>query len=219
MKPELILVGGGGHCRSVIDAIEEAGKFKIEGIVDVKENVGRNVLGYPVIGSDDDFEKLLRKYTFFLVTVGQIKNCVPRLRIYEMLKSMGAIMASIVSPTAYVSKHAHIGPGTVVLHGATVNAGVLIGENCIINSHALVEHDAVIGSHCHISTGAIINGGAKVGDRTFIGSGSVLRQEIEVGNGCVVGAGSLVLKDICADSVFKGGDTVIQSNAIESEEI
>ncbi|WP_027359252.1 acetyltransferase [Desulforegula conservatrix] len=204
MKPELILVGGGGHCRSVIDAIEEADIFRIEGIVDVKENVGKDVLGYPVIGTDGDLEKLVRRYTFFLVTLGQIKTYAPRLRIYEMLKNMGAIMASIVSPTAYVSKHAHIGPGTVVLHGATVNAGAEIGENCIINSHALIEHDAVIGSHCHISTGAIINGGARVGDRTFIGSGSVLRQEIKVGNGCVVQTGSLFIKDIEADSVFKG---------------
>ncbi len=207
MKPELILVGGGGHCRSVIDAIEEAETFKIAGIVDIRKNVGLNVLGYPVIASDDDLERLSMKYTFFHVTVGQIKTFMPRLRIYEMLKSMGAVMASIVSPAAYVSKHAHIGPGTVILHGATVNAGAVIGENCIINSHALVEHDAVIGSHCHISTGAIVNGNAKVGDRTFIGSGSVLRQSVEVGKECIVQAGSLVLKDIMSDSVFKGDKT------------
>lgn len=212
MKPELILVGGGGHCRSVIDVIEEAGQFKIAGIVDIKANVGLKVFDYPIIGSDDDLERLAMKYTFFLVTVGQIKTCVPRVRIYEMLKNMGAIMASIVSPTAYVSKHAHIGPGTVVLHGATVNAGAEIGENCIINSHALVEHDAVIGSHCHISTGAIVNGGAKVGSRTFIGSGSVLRQEIEVGKGCVVQAGSLVLKDIKADKIYKSVFQMIDSD-------
>lgn len=219
MKPELILVGGGGHCRSVIDAIEEAGQFKIAGIVDIKENVGRKVFDYPIIGSDDDLERLAMKYTFFLVTVGQIKTCVPRFRIYEMLKNMGAVMASIVSPTAYVSKHAYIGPGTVVLHGATVNAGAVIGENCIINSHALVEHDVVIGSHCHISTGAIVNGGTKVGNRTFIGSRSVLRQEIEIGKGCVVQAGSLVFKDIRSDSVFKGGKADISADDFESDEI
>ena len=203
MKPDLILVGGGGHCHSVIDAVEEADVFRIVGIVDVKENIGSLVLGYQVIGSDDDLERLIRKNTFFLVTVGQIKSAEKRVNIYDKLKKLNAPVASIVSPHAHVSKHAHIGPGTVVLHGATVNAGAEIGENCIINSHALIEHDAVIGSHCHIATGAIVNGDASVGGRTFIGSGAVLKQGIEVGDGCVVGAGLVVWKDIAPGQIYK----------------
>lgn len=203
MKPDLILVGGGGHCHSVIDVIEEAGKFRIAGIVDVKERAGEKIMGYRIIGSDADLERLAKEYTFFLVTVGQIKTYISRLRIYELLRSMGAVMASIISPNAYVSRHAHIGAGTVILHGATVNAGAVIGENCIINSHALVEHGVEIGSHCHISTGSIINGEARIGDRTFVGSGSVIRQGLEIGSGCIVGAGSLVLKDIGDDMVYR----------------
>lgn len=203
MKTDLILVGGGGHCHSCIDVIEKSGNFRIEGIVDIKERLGQKVLGYPIIATDDDLEELALLHTFFLVTVGQIKTCMPRLRIYEHLQSLGVLMASVISPKAYVSKHARIGAGTVVFHGATVNAGAVIGENCIINSHALIEHDAVIGSHCHISTGVTVNGGTRVGDRTFIGSGSVLKHGIEIGRGCIVGAGSLVLKDLGHDRLYK----------------
>lgn len=206
MKPDLILVGGGGHCHSVIDAVEEADVFRIAGIVDVKEKIGSEVLGYQVIGSDEDLERLIRKNTFFLVAVGQIKSAETRVSIYDKLKKLNAPVASIISPYAHVSKHAHISPGTVVLHGATVNAGAEIGENCIINSHALIEHDAVIGSHCHISTGAIVNGGASVGDKTFIGSGAVILQEVEVGKGCVVGAGSVVLNTIGPGMVHNPSD-------------
>lgn len=219
MKTELILVGGGGHCKSTIDVIEENGKFRIVGIVDSKEKVGQEVLGYSVIGSDEDLITLANEYSFFLVTVGQIKNFGPRLRIYELLQDLGVIMATIVSPRAHVSKHAKIGPGTVIFHGATVNAGAVVGENCIINTHALVEHDVIIGSHCHISTGAIVNGDVKIGDRTFVGSGSVLRQGVEVGNGCVLGARSLVLKDIRSDSIFKNGEAMILRNHYEDTSI
>jgi sugar O-acyltransferase (sialic acid O-acetyltransferase NeuD family) len=203
MKPELILVGGGGHCHSVIDTIEESDKFRIAGIIDVKERVGEKILGYQIIGSDADLERFAREYTFFLVTVGQIKNVAPRLRIYELLRSFGAVMASIVSPRAHVSRHAHIGAGSVVLHGATVNSGAITGENCIINCHSLIEHGVVTGSHCHISTGSIINGDTRIGDRTFIGSGAVIKQGVEIGCDCIIGAGSVIMKNIPDGTIFR----------------
>lgn len=170
----IILVGGGGHCKSVIDVIESSQLFRIVGIVDLKENIGKTVLNYPVIGSDDDLPKLRKQYSFAIVTVGQIKSADIRISIYEKLTGLGYKIPVIKASDAYISKHSKIGAGTVIMHGAIINADSTIGCNCIINSKALIEHDATIGDHCHVSTAAVINGGAIVGSCSFIGSNSTM---------------------------------------------
>jgi len=173
----IILVGGGGHCRSVIDVIEQQGKYKIDGIVDLKENIGEKVLGYPVIACDKQLRELFSSCKNAVITVGHIKTNSLRLKLYESLKEIGYKLPVITSPLAYVSRHAQIGEGTVIMHHALVNANANIGKNCIINSKALIEHDAQVGDHCHISTASVINGGVVVENNTFVGSNSTSKQE------------------------------------------
>jgi sugar O-acyltransferase (sialic acid O-acetyltransferase NeuD family) len=192
MKKDIILIGGGGHCRSCIDVIEAENKFAIKGIVDLAEQVGKSIIGYPVIGTDDDLKNLSQLDTSFLITIGQLRDPFKRVKIFQMLKDLGAKMPSIVSPHAYVSKHTNIGAGTIVMHHAIVNACAQIGDNCIINTKALVEHDAVIGSHSHISTGAIVNGGVKIGENSFYGSGAVSKEYIELPGQSFIKANQLV---------------------------
>ena len=69
---DIILIGGGGHCKSVIDVIEQEGRFKIKGIVDKPELLGTNVLGYSVIGNDSNLDSLAKKYQNAIITVGEI---------------------------------------------------------------------------------------------------------------------------------------------------
>jgi sugar O-acyltransferase (sialic acid O-acetyltransferase NeuD family) len=204
VKAGLILVGGGGHCRSCIDVIESEGKHPIVGIIDVAESVGTQVLGYPVIGSDAAIPSLVDAGNRFLITLGQIKSAAKRIRLFELLGSLGADLVRVVSPTAHVSRHASIGNGTIVMHHAIVNAGAKVGANCILNTKALIEHDALVGDHCHVSTAAVINGGARVGARTFVGSASTVFNQVSVGNDCVIGAGSVVSKDVEGPGTFTG---------------
>ena len=189
---DLILFGGGGHCRSCIDVIEMEMKFQIAGIIDVAEKVGQSVLGYPIIGTDNDLKRLAKKYRYFLITIGQIESADVRIAKYEHLKTLGASFPVIISPFAHVSKHSGINAGTIIMHNAIVNAGAQIGANCIINTGAIIEHDVNIGDHCHISTGAIVNGGTKIGAKTFIGSNSATRQYIEIGEGAFIKSGVTV---------------------------
>lgn len=189
---EILLIGGGGHCKSVIDVIEEEGKFQIAGIIDQPELLGAKVLSYAIIGNDDDLPKLAQKYKYALVTVGQIKSADLRVKLFELAKQAGFILPSIKSPRAYVSKHADIAEGTVVMHDALVNVNVRVGKNCIINTKALVEHDTIIEDCCHISTGAIINGNVHVKARSFIGSQATTRESIVIDEGSFVKAGSVV---------------------------
>jgi len=188
----LLLVGAGGHTRACIDVIEQTGRYAISGVVRHIEEVGQEVLGYRVLGSDADLAALKAANPNALITVGQIKSPDLRIRLFELLTSLGFNLPSIVSPNAHVSRHATLGQGSIVMHGAIVNAGAHVGQNCIINSQALIEHDAVIGDHCHISTGARVNGGIKIGAGSFIGSGSILREGIQLGERCLVGMGLAV---------------------------
>lgn len=201
MRP-IILVGGGGHCKSVIDVAETAG-FEIFGILDLLENVGKTILGYEVIGTDDTISEYVGKCDF-MVTVGQIKDSTLRSKIHDKIEAVNGSLAIIVSPFAHISKYAQIGGGTVVMHNAVVNADCKIGKGCIINTLANVEHDVVIGDFCHISTGAMINGGCNIGRKTFIGSQSVLAQNVEIVDESIISAGSFVRKSIEDKGIYGG---------------
>jgi|TARA_B100001093_G_scaffold372827_1_gene357814 sugar O-acyltransferase (sialic acid O-acetyltransferase NeuD family) len=188
----IVLIGAGGHCKSVIDVIEEEGRFKIAGILDKHELLGNETLGYSVFGIDDDMPKLAKKYKYALITVGQIKSPSLRIRLFNLAVKSGFILPPIISPNAYVSKHSSIGNGVVVMHNAIVNANTSIGNNCIINSKALIEHDCEISEHCHISTNATINGGAKIESGCFVGSNVTTKELIVIRKNSFIKAGSLV---------------------------
>lgn len=190
MKPNIILIGGGGHCKSCIDVIERANEFKIAGIVDRNLSM-ENLFGYSLLGNDNDLSKLKEKYEYALITIGQIKSPVVRIKLYDHIKSIGFKLPVIVSTRAYVSKHARLGEGSIVMHDALVNAGATIGNNCIINTKALIEHDAIIDDHCHISTGAVVNGGANIGCGTFVGSNAVTKESVKTKDFDFIKAGSL----------------------------
>lgn len=192
MDKPLILIGGGGHCRSVIDAAESAG-YSILGILDRPEKIGQKVLGYSILGSDDDVLTFVDKASF-VITVGQIKTSSARRRIAECIEKAGGKLATIIANDAYVSKYADVGEGTVVLHKAFINAGAKTGKNCIINTMVNIEHDAQIGDFCHISTGTMVNGETKIGHDTFVGSGSTLYNCIEIADNSIIPAGSVVRK-------------------------
>ena len=189
---KIVLIGGGGHCKSVIDVIEQEGQFNIEGIVDVAELLGSEILGYPVLGTDDDIPKLAKKYKNAIITVGQIKSPKLRIKLFDLAVKSGFTMPKIISPNAYISKHSSIGNGVVVMHNAIINANSSIGDNCIINSKALVEHDCKISSHCHISTNATINGGAMVGSGSFVGSNATTKELAVIKENSFIKAGSLI---------------------------
>ena len=190
MKPKLILIGGGGHCKSCIDVIEQENKFIIAGIVDINTSIS-DLLGYSLLGHDDDLAKLKLSYDYALITIGQIKTPAIRIRLLDYVKSLGFKLPTIISPRAYVSKHAKIGGGTIVMHDALINAGAIVGDNCIINTKSLIEHDAVIENNCHISTAAIINGGAIVKQGSFVGSNAVTKESVDTKENDFIKAGSL----------------------------
>lgn len=212
MKRPLILIGGGGHCKSVIEVAESAG-YEIKGILDMPDEVGKEVLpGHKVIGTDDEIPQYVKECDF-VITVGFIKNPAIRIKLYNKVKAVGGRLATIIASTAHVSKYAELGEGTVIMHHAFVNAGAKIGDNCIINTFVNIEHDAEVGNQCHISTGTMVNGECKIGENCFIGSQSVCANCIEIASDIIVGAGSVVRKSIRVKGIYAGNPAILKIKA------
>lgn len=189
--PTLVLIGAGGHCRSCMDVIALEGRYGIAGIVGLSEERGTQVLGQVVTHVDEDLPGLIAQGHAFLITIGQIGAPGRRRELFERLKARGATFATVISPRSYVSSHARISEGTIVMHHALVNASASVGVNCIINSKSLVEHDAVIGDHVHVATTAVVNGGTVIGEDSFIGSGAVLKEYVTLPSGSFVKANAI----------------------------
>ena len=201
---QILLIGAGGHARSCIDVIESGGEFEIVGLIGRDEEVGSKVLGYEVLGTDKDLLGLSSHVNNAVIAVGQTGISDLRGKLFSDVSQLGFKSPVIVSPLSYVSPHASIGSGTVVLHRSLVNAGAIIGYNCIINSFALIEHDVTVEDNCHIATGATINGSSRIGSGSLIGSGSNILQNIQVGRNCIVGMGASLKSDLGSGAIYFG---------------
>ncbi len=190
----ILLIGGGGHCRSVIDTINKTGIYDQIGIIDDSRD---ECSGIPIVGSDEDVYRLHDLgWTDAFITVGSTGDTAVRRSLYDMVKKVGFEIPVIIDPSAIVSDDVVIGKGTFVAKGAIINTGCMIGECVIINTGAIIEHDCRIGSFAHVSPGATLCGQTEIGDDTHVGAGSVIRQLIRVGHDSLIGAGSVVVKDI-----------------------
>jgi len=198
---KIILIGGGGHCKSCIDVIESEKIYTIKGILE-KKRKKKFLLNYKVF-SENYLNKKQTRNNYAFVTVGQIKNYKIRVELFYKIKKLGFRIPSIVSSLAYVSKHAVIGQGTIVMHGAVVNAGAVIGDNCIINTNSLIEHDVIIGNHTQISTESTIKGGVVINDKVFIGSRAIIKNNITIGEGSIIGAGLYIKKNLNKNTLKK----------------
>lgn len=199
----IVLVGFGGHARSVADSIERMGIYNIVGYTDFKASYHDN--GYTYLGTDDKLQEIYDAGTHkAVVTLGQIGKDEPRHKLYAMLKKIGFELPVIIDPSAIVSDNAVIGEGTFVGKLAVINSNANIGKMCIINTGALCEHDNVIGDFCHLAVRALCSGTVSIGENSFIGANATIVHEVKLGAEVVIGAGSLVLHDVESGTVKYG---------------
>ena len=199
----IILLGGGGHCKSCIEVIKSNNDYKIKGIIEKNYQSNQELLGYKIIGSDKQLEDCFKKNDYGLVCVGQIKSPKVRIKLFNLLIEKNLKIAVIKSKSSIISSESIINKGTIIMHNSVINAGAIIGANCIINTNSIIEHDVVVKDHCHISTGAILNGGVEIGMGTFIGSGAIIREGIKIGEKVVISAGEVIFKDIPSNTTYK----------------
>ena len=202
---KLVLIGGGGHCKSVLDAAVRLHEYSKIVITDPDIEKGTIICDHKVVGDDDMLESLYDQgFKYAFITVGSIKNANVRIRLMKIAKKIGYIFPVIIDPSAVISTYVDIGEGTFVGKNAVLNAGSRIGSHCIINTGSIIEHDCVVNDFTHISVGAILCGGVSVGKKCFVGAGSVIIQSNSIDDNVIIGADSLVLNRVSEGNTVYG---------------
>jgi len=201
---KILLLGGGGHCLSVLDSLLSSYHYESIGIVEkkVQNQIPNHALSsslpdIPIVGCDEDLEELFGKgYTDAFITLGSTGDSTVRRKLYNRVKEIGFHIPNIIDKSSIVSRYATLGEGIFIGKQAIVNASAKIGNMAIINTSSVIEHECVIGDFVHIAPGSVLCGGVEVGDNTHIGAGSVLKQGIHIGANTIIGMGSVVVKDM-----------------------
>ncbi len=206
---KIIIIGAGGTSRDILDTIndinEHNGKaiFKCLGFLDDDHSLhGKKILGTSVLGSIDKGKE--HPNCLFVLGIGHVKNIFVK---EDLMKRLGASLerfATIIHPTADVSKTAKIGKGSVLLRGVVVMSRVVIRNHVVVHPQAVISHDAQIGDLSFIAPGASVGGSVKVGKNCFIGSNSASREYISIGDYSIIGMGSVILEDVPKESVYVG---------------
>lgn len=193
----ILLIGGGGHCRSVADIVLSL--YGQVGIIegDAAQQSQAGGMGLPVVGTDIDLPRLFTEgWNEAFITVGSVGDTALRRRLFEKVISLGYHVPAIIDPTAVIARDVEVRDGTFVGKRAVLNSGSTVGQCAIVNTGAIIEHDCTIGNFAHISPGAVLCGEVVVGEGTHIGAGSAVRQQLKIGRGVMVGMGSVVVKNI-----------------------
>lgn len=195
---KIIIVGYGGHAKSMADSIKAAGQYEIAGYTDV-ENKHEKDIEY--LGTDDVLPDLYNDgIRNAALGLGYMGKSMVRDRIYENLCGIGFSLPVIIDPSAVIALDAIIREGTFVGKKAVVNAGASIGKMCIINTGAIIEHGNEVQDFTHIAVGAVLCGDILVGSHCLIGANATVLQGLRIGNNTIIGGGSMVLRNV-EDSV------------------
>lgn len=193
----LVLIGGGGHCKSVLDAAKRMNTFDEIVITDPVIASGTEILGCRVAGTDDELPRLQSEgFDHAFITVGSIESTALRRKLVDKAEKLGFKFATIIDPSANVSEYAYIGAGALIGKNAVVNADAVIGVHCILNTGSIIEHECKIGDFTHVSVGSIVCGNVEIGEDSFIGAGSTVIQGVKIGSHSIIGSGSIVVKNI-----------------------
>jgi UDP-perosamine 4-acetyltransferase len=199
----LIVLGGGGHAKVLIDALISNNE-KILGIIDPNLEIGSLVLEVPVIGGEVDFDEFTPNNINLVNALGSTTLPLKRQQIFQHYKKLGYRFASIIHPSAVVSSFSCLGEGVQLMAGCIINPGTQIGDNCLINTKSSVDHDCLLGDHVHLAPGVTLSGEVKIGDCVHVGVGASVIQGICIGRETLVASGSVVVKDVLPRSVVMG---------------
>lgn len=210
---KIVLLGSGGHAKSVVDSIEQTGEYQIVGFLEVKEKQAFSYHNYPVIGTDNDLERLYeRGVEYAFITIGYIGKPTARELLYHRLEQAHFQIPVVIDASACIACDVIIGEGSFIGKNAIVNADANIGKMCIINSGVIIEHECEVGDYSHIAVGAVLCGGVCVGRETLIGANATILQERKIGNHAIVGAGTVITKDIARGCTVVGNPARVIKN-------
>lgn len=204
--PRTVLLGCGGHARSVIEAALLSRSMTIDCALDADTSLWNTLIdGIKVAGGDDLLGSLGKNgVTHFIVSIGAPSDRSLRMRLFSSATDAGLMPMTVCHPSAVLATSAGCGDGTFIGPGAIVGAGATVGSNGIVNSGAIVEHDCTVGAHCHVATGALLTGGVRVGINSLVGAGATVLPGVVIGDHATVGAGATVVRDVEDGEIVAG---------------
>lgn len=214
MNKNIVLVGAGGHCRSVLDTLISSDIYDKIVAVGKQEEIGNKICGVNCVGTDEDLPLLLQdgfKDAFVVLGLDPNKR---KNKIQELI-SIGFSIPNIIDASANISKHVILETGIFVGKNAIVNTGTKIKQGVIINTGVIIEHDCVIENFVSVAPGSVICGGCTINTGAQIGAGTIIKNNIKIGANSIIGVGSIVVKDIDGDVVAFGNLCKKTRNNIE----
>ncbi len=215
----IIVIGGGGHAKAVIDVLERQGRYEIAGYLDIHQPKGHRCLGYENVEEKDDFRRAAKDLGARggIIAIGDnAKRALLATAVRAVLPEFHFVTA--VHPSAILGKHVVVGAGTVVMAGVVINPDTRVGEHCIINTRASLDHDNLLGSFVSIAPGVTTGGNVAVGDSSAVGLGANIIHGIIVGEHAVIGAGSTVIENIPSHVVAFGSPAKVQRSRKAGED-
>jgi len=202
----IVVYGGGGHGKSVIDLIRSLDRYAILGVIDDGIPPGGSILGLPVLGGSGVLTRLFQDGIRQAVNaVGGIGDLQSRLLVFQRLKDFGFTCPSIVHPTAVVEPSAHLADGVQVFPQAYVGSDARVGFGVIINTGAIVSHDSQVEDYANLSPGAVLAGGVRIGKMVLVGMGATINLGVEVGEAARIGNGATVKSDVPPGGIVRAG--------------
>jgi acetyltransferase EpsM len=202
----ILIYGGGGHGKMVIDLLRALGLYQILGIIDDRRIPGETLMGLPVLGGGDRLSVVYAQGTRLAANaVGGIGNIAPRVKVFQQLAAAGFSFPFLIHPTAYVEASARLSPGVQVMAHAYVGSEAQVGFGDIINTGAIVSHDCILGDYVNISPGALLAGEVQVGAGALIGMGVTVNLQVRVGAGARIGNGATVKADVPDNGIVRAG--------------
>ncbi len=202
----MIVYGGGGHGKSLIDLLRTLGVYRIVGVVDDGLNPGDRVMGLPVMGGGEVLPQLYAQGVQLAINaVGGIGNLSVRLKVFQKLKQAGFSFPSVVHPSAIVEASASLAPGVQIFAHAYVGSEARLGFGVIVNTGAIVSHDCELEDYVNLSPGAILAGDVHIGSGVLLGMGATVNLGVQIGSGARIGNGATIKEDVPQNGIVRAG--------------
>lgn len=211
MTKSVIVLGGGGHAKVLIDMLRRL-DCEVLGIIDPNQVAGGLAHGCKILGGDNAVFEYAAEEIELVNGIGSLPHDKGlRAGLFKAFSAKGYRFKTVVDPTANVAGDVALSDGVQVMAGVIIQAGTEIAVNTIVNSGAIIDHDCRIGSHVHIAPGSVLSGAVEVGDAVHIGTGATIIQGMRIGGGSIIGAGSVITQSIDRNQIVYPARPLIKS--------
>ena len=204
-KQKVLIVGSSGHSKVIIDIFEKEGKYEIIGLLDAFRQIGKETLGYKVVGKEKTLSDILMENPSCNISIAIGDNWIRHKVMNKVINVVPNInFVSTIHPSAQIGKNVQIGKGVVIMAGAIINSDTIIEDFTIINTKASIDHDSKMLKFSSLAPNVTTGGNVKIGEFSAISIGATIKHGISIGKHSVIGAGALLMKN-CRDNVIMYG--------------